>query len=391
MPDGFQPDSLQLQKVSVSFEYPVLYCEDVLSPQAQHLSWAISRLEPTRRHPVMFVLDDGVRRAWPDTEARIDQYCATYPSLLESRGTFLLPGGEPSKNDEAQTRPLIEALANAKMDRHACVVIIGGGAVLDAGGYAAALVHRGLRVVRCPTTVLAQNDAGIGVKNGVNAFGAKNFLGTFAPPWGVVSASRWLETLEPRDIRAGLAEAVKVACIRDATFFDWLERNAAQLGHPGPMLQQAIQRCAELHLQHIAQSGDPFELGSARPLDYGHWSAHHLEMTSQHELRHGEAVAIGMLLDARYALDIGLLSPSAFDRLHHLLQTLGLPTHHPALLRQADGGFSVLRGLEDFREHLGGRLTVTLLRDIGAATDVHEMDSQIVEKAIHWMSARHTG
>ena len=392
MSDGFAPDHLQLQKVSVSFEYPVIFCEDALAPESRHLQWAIARDAVERRHPTVFFLDGGVEAAWPNTAQRATRYAAKHSNTLELRGPVIaVPGGEAAKNDESVVRGAIEALASARMDRHGSVVAIGGGAVLDAVGYAASLVHRGLRVVRCPTTVLAQNDAGIGVKNGVNAYGAKNFLGTFAPPWAVINASTWLHTLPERDLRAGLAEAVKVACIRDAAFFGWLERHAAELGEPGAALEEAIRRCAELHLAHIADSGDPFELGSARPLDYGHWSAHKLELASGHELRHGEAVAIGMLLDARYAYEVGMLPAPALGRLERLLDDLRLPTHHAALETTDAGELALLRGLDDFREHLGGELTVTLLQDIGRAVEVHAMDHDAIRRSIAWLSERHSG
>jgi 3-dehydroquinate synthase len=241
---------------------------------------------------------------------------------------------------------------------------------------------------------LAQNDSGVGVKNGVNRFDAKNFLGTFAPPFAVINDSRWLETLPVREARAGLAEAGKVALIRDASFFEWLESNAAELRRAptrdrrNPELEVAIRRCAELHLRHIASAGDPFELGAARPLDYGHWSAHRLELITEHELRHGEAVAIGMLLDARYAEREGRLDSASLERLITLIARLGLPLFHPALLEKNPAGqLSVLRGLEDFREHLGGNLCVTLLTGIGRSVEVHEMSPARVIEAVDWLAA----
>jgi 3-dehydroquinate synthase len=274
------------------------------------------------------------------------------------------------------------------MDRQACVIAIGGGAMLDTVGYAAALVHRGVRLVRLPTTVLAQNDAGVGVKNGINAFGAKNFLGTFAPPYAVINDSKWLDTLPQRDIRAGLAEAVKVAAIRDPAFFDWLEVNAAGLSQCGPLLDESIRRAALLHLEHIRSGGDPFERGSARPLDYGHWAAHKLETLSGHELRHGEAVAIGMALDASYAHRAGLLDQRSHDRLLGVIAGLGLPLYHPALDEIDAGRRRILAGLEEFREHLGGALSVTLLRSIGDAVEVHAMEPQHIEAAIDSLRER---
>src|SRR6185312_16684743 len=158
-----------------------------------------------------------------------------------------------------------------------------------------------------PTTVLAQNDAGIGVKNGINAFGAKNMLGTFAAPFAVINDGRFLATLGERDRIAGMAEAVKVALVRDAKFFAWLRAAAPRLAaFDRDAVAQSIRRCAELHLAHIATGGDPFELGNARPLDFGHWAAHKLEVMTDHALRHGEAVALGMALDARYSVEAGL-------------------------------------------------------------------------------------
>jgi 3-dehydroquinate synthase len=267
------------------------------------------------------------------------------------------------------------------------VLVIGGGAVQDAAGYAAAIAHRGLRTVRMPTTVLSQNDSGVGVKNGVNLHGAKNFVGTFVPPFAVINDARFLERLPVRDRVAGLAETIKVALIRDAEFFALIEQQVTALASfDADITDQVIQRSAELHLRHIATGGDPFEQGSARPLDFGHWAAHKLESMTAHELRHGEAVGIGLLLDGRYSVEAGLLEEAAFLRLARVLRGVGLPTWHPALgRRDADGRLALLTGLEDFRQHLGGDLTVTLLPAIGQAIEVHEMRAELIEKALGWL------
>lgn len=396
MPDPIEPSELLLQRFDVSFEYPVLFHRDVLAEGDATLAWAISRKEPARRHPVVFVVDSGVAQAWPDLRDAITKHVASHASVLDLRADVLtVPGGEHGKNDQAEVRRLLAELARAKLDRHGVVVGIGGGAALDLIGYVASLVHRGVRMVRVPTTVLAQNDSGVGVKTGVNRFDAKNFLGTFAPPFAVINDARWLETLPVREARAGLAEAIKVALIRDAAFFAWLEEHASELRRvptatrQNPDLEHAIRRCAELHLAHIRSAGDPFELGAARPLDYGHWSAHRLELLTEHEVRHGEAVAIGMLLDARYAEREGRLPTEALERLITLIARLGLPLFHPALLEQAPNGeYSVIRGLEDFREHLGGNLCVTLLTGIGSSVEVHEMSKERVVEAAQWLAAQ---
>src|SRR5262249_43493331 len=259
-------------------------------------------------------------------------------------------GGEAAKNDPAAVARLQARLNDLAIDRHSFVVIVGGGALLDMAGYAAATTHRGVRVVRVPTTVLAQADSGVGVKNGVNAFGKKNFLGTFAPPWAVLNDRRFLETLARRDRVAGMAEAVKVAALLDATFFAWLSEHAAALaaGSVEPLVE-LVRRTALLHLKHIAEGGDPFELGSARPLDFGHWAAHKLETMTANGLRHGEAVAVGMAMDAVYSASARLCDASTADAVLDLLARLGLPLWNDALEAPgANGRPRVLEGLAEF-------------------------------------------
>jgi len=227
---------------------------------------------------------------------------------------------------------------------------------------------------------LSQNDSGVGVKNGVNYRGKKNFLGTFVPPVAVFNDSTFLTTLDDRDWRAGTAEAIKVALIKDRAFFDWLDTNATALAQRDlPAMQYLIHRCADLHLKHIA-GGDPFEMGSSRPLDFGHWSAHKLEQLTDFELRHGEAVAIGIALDTLYSQQLGWLSEADADRVLSLMRTLGFSLYQPML--DANDSADVLKGLAEFREHLGGQLTIMLLTGLGNGVEVHEMDDSRIRQAI---------
>lgn len=377
--------SLHWQRISVPFDYPVHFTRDVLAAANEVLVEAIARREPQRRHRLLAVIDDGVVRAWPDVAARIADYVAAHRERLTlADAPLVVPGGERAKNEPAALERLQARLHALGFDRQSVVVVIGGGAVLDMAGYAAATVHRGVRVVRVPTTVLAQADSGVNVKNGVNAFGSKNFLGTFAPPFAVVNDREWLRTLERRDVAAGMAEAVKVAVVRDAAFFDWLEASAGELAAAAAdRVAALVERSARLHLAHIAGSGDPFELGSARPLDFGHWAAHKLEMLTAHRLRHGEAVAIGMALDAGYAVEVGMLAAAARDRLVRLLHALGLPTYDAALRLCGPGERPrILDGLAEFREHLGGELCVTLPTAIGCAVEVDAMREDVLGRVI---------
>ncbi|HEY2387392.1 MAG TPA: 3-dehydroquinate synthase [Candidatus Binatia bacterium] len=373
-----------LQRVTVDFEYPVFFTRDAFAPANGCLREAVSAREPQRRHRLFAVVDRNVAAASPWLLEAIAAYAEQHRDAIELvADPLLLDGGEAAKNDTAVAARLHTRWNELGMDRQAVIAIVGGGALLDLAGYAAAVLHRGLRVLRVPTSVLAQADSGVGVKCGVNLFGKKNFLGVFAPPFAVVNDGRFLETLAARDVVAGMAEAVKVALIRDAAFFRWLESSADALARGDrESLETLIRRCAELHLRHIATSGDPFELGSARPLDFGHWAAHKLESMTRHRLRHGEAVAIGLAMDATYAELAGVCDTATGAAVRTLLARLGLPLWDEALDTVSGRRRVVLDGLAEFREHLGGELTITLLRAVGEGVEVHRMDDALIDAAI---------
>lgn len=377
--------SVHVQRISLGFEYPVHFTRDVLAPGNATLAEALAAREPARRHRLLAVVDQGVARARPTIVDELQAYAAAHAARMALVGPpRVVAGGEDAKSDPSLVASLLEWLHDGGIDRHSFLMIVGGGALLDVAGYAAATTHRGVRVVRVPTTVLAQADSGVGVKNGVNAFGKKNFLGTFAPPFAVLNDSRFLETLPHRDRVAGTAEAVKVALLRDAVFFEWLCEHAPRLatGDLG-LLETLVRRTAELHLEHIATSGDPFEMGSARPLDFGHWAAHKLESMSGNRLRHGEAVAIGLAIDTLYSAAIGLCDRATAEVILGTLGRLGFRLWDEALdALGTDGRPVVLDGLREFQEHLGGDLTITLLERIGRGVEVHEVRHDLVRRAI---------
>ena len=379
------------QRFSVPYEYPVCFTEGLFEPANPALRDAVCRMEPDARHRCIVFVDDGVLAARPGLTGEIKGYAAHHKRHIDLvQDPIQVPGGEKIKSEMHFVEQMQQTLFDHHIDRHSFVIAIGGGAVLDAVGLVAATTHRGVRHIRVPTTVLAQDDSGVGVKNGVNLYGAKNYVGSFAPPFAVLNDLDFALALGPRDKVAGMAEAVKVALIRDRAFFAWIEQNADALAvFDRNAMAALIRRCAELHMRQIAHGGDPFEMGSARPLDYGHWSAHKLESLTRYHLRHGEAVAIGMALDARYSVLRGLLPPGDEERICFLLEHLGFKLWHPALeKRTPEGGHAVMQGLADFREHLGGELTITLLADIGTGIEVHEMDDGLVLSAIAWLKAR---
>jgi 3-dehydroquinate synthase len=382
------------QQIQVTFRYPVIFTTGLFSPASPVLRDIFGRIPPEPPVQVLFVIDRGVADARPGLAAEIDRYCAQHRDVLQRSGALLvIEGGEASKNDPRILEQVQAAIHDARLCRHSYVAAIGGGAVLDVVGYAAATAHRGVRLLRIPTTVLAQDDSAVGVKNGVNAFGKKNFLGTFAPPFAVLNDFEFLSTLSDRDWRSGTSEAVKVALIRDAAFFEALEHDAAKLAaRDGAAMERLIRRSAALHLAHVTTGGDPFELGSSRPLDFGHWAAHKLEQLTGHRLRHGEAVAIGIAVDTTYAHLKGFLPEQDWRRVLDLLRGLGFELSVPELSSglstpEADG--SLLSGLEEFREHLGGVLTITLLRRIGEPFDVHEIDRDVMIRSIELVAHAH--
>src|SRR5262245_3644159 len=383
--------SLYLQRFTVAYEYPVHFTERLFSPDKPILHDTITRREPTRGNPWPAFVDDGLCAVRPTLISEIEAYADAHATAIELvMAPIKVAGGEKVKNELFHVEWMQGLIQEHRIDRHSFVIAVGGGAVLDAVGLVAATSHRGIRLIRVPTTVLSQNDSGVGVKNSVNLKGSKNFVGTFAPPFAVLNDLAIIDGLPPREKIAGMAEAVKVALIRDTQFFYWLEEHIDALSiFDRTAMSVMIRRCAELHMRQIAHGGDPFEMGSARPLDFGHWSAHKLESLTRHHLRHGEAVAIGIALDARYSVLEGLLPAGDEDRIAFLLETLGFRLWHCALrTRGASGSPAVLEGLQEFREHLGGEFTVTLLTGLGAGIEVHHLDEALIMQAIDWLEAR---
>ncbi|HEY1718139.1 MAG TPA: 3-dehydroquinate synthase [Verrucomicrobiae bacterium] len=376
------------RSIQVSWQLRVFFTEDIFAPANSILKDALAGGTPRK---VLVVLEDALAQSQPNLELQIDNYFSVHAKQLQLvRSPLFVAGGEQSKNSLTIVTDILSQIDRYHIDRHSYLIAIGGGALLDVAGFAAATAHRGVRHVRIPTTTLSQADSGVGVKNGINAFGKKNFIGAFAPPHAVINDFNLLATLEPRDKRAGYVEAVKVACIRDKNFFNEIELDADKLiSFEAAAMKHLIRRCAELHLDHIATGSDPFETGSTRPLDFGHWAAHKLEQLSNFQILHGEAVAIGIALDVIYSRSAGLLNAQSCERILRLLEQLGFNLFADELLKaDANEHLQVLAGLEEFREHLGGELTVTLLKEIGCGVEVHEMNSQKIIEAIHELRGR---
>ena len=340
----------------------------------------------TGRARMQWWLDQSVADAQPELMPSIHRRLQEHRSDLELVSDIhLIAGGEQVKNDTKCVDHIFSTIERDGLDRRSYIMVVGGGAVLDAVGYAAGIAHRGIRLVRFPTTTLAQADSGVGVKNAINAFGKKNWKGTFAVPWGVVNDQGLLAKLPDRDFRAGFSESVKVSLLKSPSAFRFLCQHAKDIAaRDWSAVMPAIRSSVLMHLHHITHGGDPFEMQEARPLDFGHWSAHKLEQITQYRLRHGEAVSIGVALDTLYShLQFGLDRHDALSAVQALLD-LHLPVYDSALESN-----TVFEGLEEFRQHLGGRLTLTMLKSLGHVQTVHEVNQPVMEQAIHWLSDIH--
>lgn len=372
------------QRFSVQFGYDIFFTHHLFNPSNPVFRNFLRAHSEGTAQKIFFIIDKGVSDCHPELAAQIRQYFTSDISVQLIADFLEVPGGEQSKNTTAYLDQIINAVDAHGIDRHSYIAAIGGGAVLDLAGYASAISHRGIRHIRIPTTVLSQNDSGVGVKNGINHGGKKNFLGTFAPPVAVFCDFFFLTTLADAEWRSGMSEAVKVALIKDRYFFDWLMQNSNALaGRDAVAMEYLIRRCAQLHVEHIA-GGDPFEMGSSRPLDFGHWSAHKVEQLSDFSIRHGEAVAMGIALDSAYSFVSGRIDEFDARSVVGLLKSLGFAVTHP-LMTIDDENSAVLKGLQEFREHLGGRLTIMLLAAIGRGEEVHELDMELLKKAAAWL------
>tara|TARA_R110001592_G_scaffold39449_6_gene129847 strand:+ start:1802 stop:2911 length:1110 start_codon:yes stop_codon:yes gene_type:complete len=334
---------------------------------------------------VVAFVDAGLAEAAPGYLAEMQSFFDANASTIQLVAPpQILPGGETAKKDRKTLDRALEIISETHMCRHSYVLVVGGGALLDCVGLAASLAHRGVRLIRVATTTLSQSDSALGVKNGINAFNQKNYLGVYDVPWAVIHDEATLATLSDGDWTSGFSEAVKVALLKDKALFERIERDADAIrlrdeaaGVP------VIRESAKHHFDHITCNGDPFERGDARPLDFGHWAAHKLEQMSGYAIRHGAAVAIGLAIDVTYARLQGWLGEIPHERILHTLETLGFELRHPLLAEKA----ALMGGLAEFQEHLGGVRSIPMIRDIGDAFEVHEIDDAIMAQALDWLRA----
>ena len=367
---------------TVDYQHRIRFTHDAFNLENSVLK-EVLQAEQVNTKIIVFI-EDAILAANDYLGQQVNAYFQALQDF-DYKGCYPLLGGEESKQNFDVLKHTWELIEAQGIDRHSYIIAIGGGAFLDVVGLACATAHRGVRLVRFPTTTLAQDDSGVGVKNAVNAFDKKNWLGSFAVPYAVINDFFLLKTLPLAERRHGLIEAIKVALVKDATFFSYMVDNAEQLAlAQGEVFENVIEQSAILHARHICEGGDAFEQGNSRPLDYGHWAAHKLEQLSHFALSHAQAVSIGLCLDTLYAVKLGWFDKIYFEQIIQLVKLLDLPVWHPAceLLKEESGQLAVIAGLNEFREHLGGELNILLLKGIGIVEEVQQMDEALITQCL---------
>jgi len=378
-------DPQLLHKLSHPIAYPVVFTENVFDPANRALVDTLDHLKENRVHRAMVFIDSNVADAQPELIQQIILYFDSHSDDIElAEEPRVIPGGEIIKNDMEVVGPMISAMIDAHLCRHSYAIIVGGGAVLDTVGLAAALMRRGIRVVRIPTTFFAQVNAGLGLEVSVNFDGQKNSVGSFAPPFAVLNDWQFFYSLTDLDWLGGVTEAFRLALLFDGEWFDELysmlnvlpQRRSEDLAY----LQS---RTAQLYLNALEKEGDPLEAHSGRALDLGHWSAYKLEAISGFEIPHTEALAMGVLIDACYASRQGWLSGPDFERIYTAFAQLGVPLWFPELEEvSADGNLSLFHGIPDFQEHKGGMLSIPFPTGFGSTRMEYLIDLAVMEDVL---------
>ena len=345
--------------------YDIVIGRDVLPS----LGARIAKLRPGAR--ACIITDEGVARHWlKPAEASL-----VGAGIVSSH--IIVGEGESSKSYAVLER-VAEGLIEAKIERNDLVVALGGGVVGDLAGFAASIVRRGLDFVQVPTSLLAQVDSSVGGKTGINSPHGKNLVGAFHQPVLVIADTSVLDTLPPRQFRAGYAEVAKYGALGDAGFFGWLEANHAAIVSGGPAREHAIATSCRAKAAIVAR--DERETGERALLNLGHTFGHALEAATgfSDRLFHGEGVAIGMALAANFSVEIGMLTRDEADRLERHLIAVGLPTrmHDIAGFKQeglADADTLMALMAQD-KKVKRGRLTLILLEAIGKAVIAKDVD-----------------
>jgi 3-dehydroquinate synthase len=323
--------------------------------------------------PAYLVVDDLIRQQHGPA---IEAYASAW---LDCLGIRSIGGSEREKTLEAAAA-LCAATAEAKLPRNGVIVGIGGGVVLDVAGFSAAIYRRGVAYVRVPTTLVGLIDVSIGIKHAVNFNGKKNLLGAFYPPIGSINDKSFLATLPARHIACGLAEILKMGIACDSELFDSIERFGAMLLEsrfrvPSAIADEVLLRAEGAMMDELEPN--LFETILQRPADFGHTFSPMLEVASRHELAHGEAVALDMLVSTALAVERAVCDPLVLVRLLDCCLDADLPTAHPLLTSSL-----LAAAAAETQAHRGGRLNLVVPTAVGAITFLQDVSADELDRAV---------
>lgn len=368
------PSNLALRQQST---VPVHFTRDIFS----HDNGIISGLFDSSSQRKLLVFNElpcPIKRH--DPIRKIFDYTAYHHlelDLVEVRSELL--SEKPATQRQVETGLILRAITKHCAKHHSYILAVGGGTFLDAIGAYTGRANHSIRLIRMPTTVLEQMCPGSGIKKAFNYVGNKIRTRTFVPPFAVVNDLNFLHRPPYRDWREGIAKAIRLAVMQDGDLFGQIERDISLIvGVFKPAgLERLVIRCSELHMESTGSEG-VFENGSIQPLSFGGWAADKLEVASD-DLGHGAAVAIGVAIDSIYSQLEGRLSSVDCDRILHLLSALNFDLWVP----ECDG-------LEEFREHLGGRLMGPLPETIGRGVLVHQLDADLFKRTLQALLSKAT-
>jgi 3-dehydroquinate synthase len=372
-------DSVTLDVALGERSYGIVIGRGVLPSLGAH----VAALRPGARTAI--VTDRNVAKHWLDkTEASLSA-----AGIGSSR--IIVEEGEGSKT-YAGLEKVSEALVAAKIERNDLVIALGGGVIGDLAGFAAAILRRGVDFVQVPTSLLAQVDSSVGGKTGINSPQGKNLLGAFHQPILVVADTAVLDTLPPRQFRAGYAEVAKYGVLGDQAFFAWLEANHTDIFAGGAARDQAIATSCRAKAAIVAR--DERETGERALLNLGHTFGHALEAATgfSDRLFHGEGVSVGMVLAAELSAELGMISESDAARVRHHLAEVGLPTHLQDIAGFAQEGLgdadALMALMAQDKKVKRGRLTFILLEAVGCAVIAPDVEPALVRDFLKARLAR---
>jgi len=373
-----------IQTFKVNYKYKIYFTDDLFDKKNK-LLFNIFKNDKKNNKKLIIIIDKNITYYHSKIVENIKDFFKTNEmNIILQCNPILITGGEKVKNHYMIIKYLYNIIHKYKICRQSYIMTIGGGSLLDAVGFASSTAHRGVKLIRIPTTTLSQDDSGVGVKNGINFDGKKNFIGTFHVPNVVINDYKILKSLSNKDWMSGISEAIKVALIKDKSLFEYIYSNKNNIiKREDNIVKHIIFKSAKLHADHISKQGDPFEILSSRPLDFGHWAAHKLETLTKFKISHGEAVAIGIALDVTYSYLINLLNKSEWKKIIEILINLNFKIYIKEMSRIKNDKFIIFDGLSEFQEHLGGRLTITLLKKIGLGFNVNHVNKKLYIKSIN--------